>query len=58
VDEKRIAFRVSLTALRDDAGEYMGLVAAFDDLSQAMRLQRVLAWREWPGGSRTTSAIP
>jgi len=46
VGEKRIAFRVSLTALRDDAGEYMGMVAAFDDLSQAMRLQRVLAWRE------------
>ena len=46
VGEKRIAFRVSLTSLRDDAGEYMGLVAAFDNLSQAMRLQRVLAWRE------------
>ena len=46
VGEKRIAFRVSLTALRDDAGEYMGLVAAFDDLSQTMHLQRVLAWRE------------
>jgi two-component system nitrogen regulation sensor histidine kinase NtrY len=46
VGEMRIAFRVSLTALRDDAGEYMGLVAAFDDLSQTMRLQRVLAWRE------------
>jgi len=46
VGEARITFRVSLTALRDDSGEYMGLVAAFDDLSQAMRLQRVLAWRE------------
>ena len=46
VGEKRITFRVSLTALRDDVGEYMGLVAAFDDLSQTMRLQRVLAWRE------------
>jgi two-component system nitrogen regulation sensor histidine kinase NtrY len=43
---KRIAMRVSLTSLRDAKGEYMGLVAAFDDLSQAMRLQRVLAWRE------------
>jgi two-component system nitrogen regulation sensor histidine kinase NtrY len=43
---KRVAMRVSLTALRDDKGEFMGLVAAFDDLSQAMRLQRVLAWRE------------
>jgi len=46
VGGKRITFRVSLTALHDDSGEYMGLVAAFDDLSQAMRLQRVLAWRE------------
>jgi len=46
VGEKRIAFRVSLTSLRDDAGEHMGLVTTFDDLSQAMRLQRVLAWRE------------
>ena len=46
VKGRKIAFRISLTALRDDAGEYMGLVAAFDDLSQAMRLQRVLAWRE------------
>ncbi len=43
---KRVAMRVSLTSLRDDKGEFMGLVAAFDDLSQAMRLQRVLAWRE------------
>jgi len=43
---KRITMRVSLTSLRDDRREFMGLVAAFDDLSQAMRLQRVLAWRE------------
>jgi len=43
---KRVTMRFSLIALRDDKGEYMGLVAAFDDLSQAMRLQRVLAWRE------------
>jgi two-component system nitrogen regulation sensor histidine kinase NtrY len=43
---KKVALRVSLTSLRDDAGEYLGLVVAFDDLSQAMRLQRVLAWRE------------
>ncbi len=43
---KTIALRVSLTSLRDDKGDYMGLVIAFDDLSQAMRLQRVLAWRE------------
>jgi len=43
---KTIALRVSLTSLKDPKGEYMGLVIAFDDLSQAMRLQRILAWRE------------
>ncbi len=43
---KTIALRVSLTSLKDEKDDYMGLVIAFDDLSQAMRLQRVLAWRE------------
>ncbi len=46
VGGKKISLRVSVTALHDDAGGYMGLVVAFDDLSQAMRLQKVLAWRE------------
>ncbi len=46
VGGKKISIRVSVTALHDDAGDYMGLVVAFDDLSQAMRLQKVLAWRE------------
>ncbi len=46
VGGKKISLRVSVTALRDDSGGYMGLVVAFDDLSQAMRLQKVLAWRE------------
>ncbi len=43
---KTITLRVRLTSLRDERDDYMGLVIAFDDLSQAMRLQRVLAWRE------------
>ncbi|HEY7527558.1 MAG TPA: ATP-binding protein, partial [Candidatus Deferrimicrobiaceae bacterium] len=43
---KKISLRVSVTALHDASGGYMGLVVAFDDLSQAMRLQKVLAWRE------------
>src|SRR4030065_1085443 len=46
VGGKEISRRVSVTALQADDGEYMGLVVAFDDLSQAMRLQRVMAWRE------------
>ena len=43
---KTISLRVRLTSLRNDRDDYMGLVIAFDDLTQTMRLQRVLAWRE------------
>ncbi len=46
VGGKNISVRVSLTALKDEVGGYLGLVVAFDDLSQAMKLQKVLAWRE------------
>ncbi len=46
VGGKSISLRVSVTALHDDRGDYTGLVVAFDDLSQAMRLQKVMAWRE------------
>ena len=46
IGAKRISLRVSVTALQGDDEEYMGLVVAFDDLSQAMRLQRIMAWRE------------
>jgi two-component system nitrogen regulation sensor histidine kinase NtrY len=46
IEGKKISLRVSVTALQDDMGGYLGLVVAFDDLSQAMRLQKVLAWRE------------
>ena len=46
VGGKKISLRVSVTSLQGDDGEYMGLVVAFDDLSQAMRLQRIMAWRE------------
>ena len=43
---RKVSLRVSVTVLHSGAGEYLGLVVAFDDLSQAMRLQKVLAWRE------------
>ena len=43
---KTIALRVRMTSLRNDRDDYVGLVIAFDDLTQTMRLQRVLAWRE------------
>ncbi len=46
VGGKEISLRVSVTVLQGDEEEYVGLVVAFDDLSQAMRLQKVMAWRE------------
>jgi two-component system nitrogen regulation sensor histidine kinase NtrY len=46
VEGKKILLRVRITALKDDEGGHLGLVVAFDDMSQTMRLQKVLAWRE------------
>jgi two-component system nitrogen regulation sensor histidine kinase NtrY len=46
VGDRKISVRVSLTALTDEAGGHIGIVVAFDDLSQAMKLQKVMAWRE------------
>lgn len=37
---------VSLTVLKDDEGDYKGLVAVFEDLTHFLKAQRALAWRE------------
>ncbi|MFQ5456936.1 MAG: ATP-binding protein [Myxococcota bacterium] len=37
---------VSLTVLKDDDGDYKGLVAVFEDLTPFLKAQRALAWRE------------
>jgi two-component system nitrogen regulation sensor histidine kinase NtrY len=37
---------VSLNVLRDDRGNYLGLVAVFEDLSEIEKAQRIAAWRE------------
>jgi two-component system nitrogen regulation sensor histidine kinase NtrY len=44
--ERTVPLRVSLTSLRTDDGEFVGLVVTLDDLSQVLHLQKVLAWRE------------
>jgi two-component system nitrogen regulation sensor histidine kinase NtrY len=44
--ERTVPLRVSLTSLRAEEGEFVGLVVTLDDLSQVMQLQKVLAWRE------------
>jgi len=46
VGGRDVSLRLTLIALRDAAGEHRGLVVAFDDLTQAMRLQKAMAWRE------------
>ena len=46
VGNKTLTLLISLTVLRDDRGNYLGLVAVFDDLTEIMRAQRMAAWRE------------
>ena len=37
---------VSLTVLRDEKDQYMGMVLVLDDMSQLVKVQRMAAWRE------------
>ncbi len=37
---------VNLNALRDEDGEYLGMVAVLDDLTHLLKTQRMLAWKE------------
>jgi two-component system nitrogen regulation sensor histidine kinase NtrY len=46
VKDKRLTLLVSLNVLRDDRGDYIGLVAVFEDLSEIEKVQRMAAWRE------------
>jgi two-component system nitrogen regulation sensor histidine kinase NtrY len=44
--EKSLSLLVNLTALKDEQGNPMGVVAVFDDLTQLIKAQRMAAWRE------------
>jgi two-component system nitrogen regulation sensor histidine kinase NtrY len=46
VEDKTLTLLVSLNVLRDDRGDYLGLVAVFDDLTEIEKAQRMAAWRE------------
>ncbi len=37
---------VNLSALKDDAGNYVGMVAVLDDLTHLLKTQRMFAWKE------------
>ncbi len=42
----RRVLQMSLTILRDEAGDFLGSVLVLDDLTQMMKGQRMAAWRE------------
>lgn len=44
--QKTLTIMMSLTTLRDDEGNYLGMVVVFDDLTQLIKAQRMAAWRE------------
>jgi two-component system nitrogen regulation sensor histidine kinase NtrY len=46
VENKTLTLLVSLNVLRDDRGNYLGLVGVFEDLSEIEKGQRIAAWRE------------
>ena len=46
VDGRPRSFLVNVIALRDDAGQHMGIVMVFDDLTEMEKAQRMAAWRE------------
>jgi two-component system, NtrC family, nitrogen regulation sensor histidine kinase NtrY len=43
---KRRSFIVNFNALKDDAGQQIGLVMVFDDMTELEKAQRMAAWRE------------
>jgi len=46
IDGRPRSFLVHVNALRDDAGNHMGIVMVFDDLTEMEKAQRMVAWRE------------
>ncbi|UCF85194.1 MAG: HAMP domain-containing protein [Desulfobacteraceae bacterium] len=46
VENRTLTLLVSLNVLRDDRGNYLGLVGVFEDLSEIEKAQRIAAWRE------------
>ncbi|WP_456431170.1 ATP-binding protein [Thermosulfuriphilus sp.] len=46
IREKEVYLLATLTILRDEAGEEVGAVLVFDDLTEREKIQRMAAWRE------------
>ncbi|MBI4822702.1 MAG: HAMP domain-containing protein [Nitrospirae bacterium] len=46
IGSRNIILRVSLTGLRDSGEGHLGVLVVFDDLTNLIKAQRVLAWQE------------
>jgi two-component system nitrogen regulation sensor histidine kinase NtrY len=46
LEDKVLTAQASVNILRDERGEYLGMVAVFDDLTHLIKMQRLSAWRE------------
>ncbi|MBI5236160.1 MAG: HAMP domain-containing protein [Deltaproteobacteria bacterium] len=46
VRDKAMTVLVNLNALRDESGDYLGMVAVLDDLTHLLKTQRMFAWKE------------
>lgn len=46
VRDKVMTVLVNLNALRDESGDYLGMVAVLDDLTHLLKTQRMFAWKE------------
>jgi two-component system nitrogen regulation sensor histidine kinase NtrY len=44
--DRVLTVQAALTILKDDDGNYMGMVVVFEDLTQLKRAERTAAWRE------------
>jgi two-component system nitrogen regulation sensor histidine kinase NtrY len=46
LEGRQRSFMMHVNALKDDAGNHMGIVVVFDDLTELEKGQRIAAWRE------------
>ncbi|NOS36350.1 MAG: HAMP domain-containing protein, partial [Deltaproteobacteria bacterium] len=46
LEEKPIKVLVNLTVLKDEGGNYLGVVVVLDDLTHLLKTQRMMAWKE------------
>ncbi|OGP53232.1 MAG: PAS domain-containing sensor histidine kinase [Deltaproteobacteria bacterium RBG_13_52_11] len=46
LQDKVLTVLASVNILRDERGEYLGMVAVFDDLTHLIKVQRLSAWRD------------